>query len=348
MTLKNPLMLTEGPLSGNEELLHLAAEAEIGLVFTKGIRCEPIKSPVPYMSVYHGSLLNADWSCIGLDAWKKTLSRLDTSMPLVTSVAKNYVSPDTAVEMAEELVKAGSKIVSFVDYDPFQLVATVKLARRKIKIPLMVKLPPFLPELEERVKELVEAGVDAIAAMDSIGPGLTIDTSTGSPTLGSSDGSGYVSGADILPFTLKYIYEISRFVKVPVVGVGGVTDTDSALQMMMAGASGVGMMTNPMLKGLGVYRDICEGLKDYARDRGLKHILEIRGLAGKMNNGRGFSTEYKASIDSSLCIDCGKCVKVCYSRAITHKAEHHEVDNHACTGCGLCAGVCPVKAVTYR
>ncbi len=348
MSLENPLMLTEGPLSGNGELIRRAAEAGVGLIFTKGIRTEAVKSPVPYMSVYHGSLMNADWSCIGLEAWEETLKRLDTSIPLVTSVAKNYVSPAVAVEMAERLVRAGSKIISFVDYDPVELVATVKLARSKVRVPVMVKLPPFLPRLEERLKELLDAGVDAIAAMDSIGPGMSIDTRTGRPSLGSADGSGYVSGAYILPFTLKYIYDIARYVDVPVVGVGGVTDTDSALQMMMAGATGVGMMTNPMLKGLGVYRDIQGGLESYVRDRGLAHILEIRGRAGRENDRRGVTTEYRAVIDGDECINCGACTKVCYNRAITRREDRHEVNRLKCTGCGLCAGVCPVGAVTYR
>ena len=69
--LKNPLMLTEGPLSGTESLLMKAFESEVGLIFTKGIRLKEQKSPVPFMNIHKGSLLNADWSCIGItDGWK--------------------------------------------------------------------------------------------------------------------------------------------------------------------------------------------------------------------------------------------------------------------------------------
>jgi dihydroorotate dehydrogenase/NAD-dependent dihydropyrimidine dehydrogenase PreA subunit len=345
--LQNPLMLTEGPLSGNERLITEAAEAGVGLVFTKGIRLKTIKSPVPYMSIHRGSLMNADWSCIGIEEWTGIISRLGDSVPLVVSIAKNYVDPETAVEMAESLIKAGAKIISFVDYNPDQLIETVKKARPRIKVPLMVKLPPFLPRLEENLKDLTAAGIDAIAAMDSIGPGLSINTIDGAPSLGSQDGSGYLSGKYILPFTLKYIYEISGFVDIPVVGVGGVCDTDSAIQMMMAGATGVGMVTSPLLSGLKKYRSICDGLTAFLKDRKSDNVDEIRGLTRKITTKREISEEYKASIDEKICINCGLCRRICYSRAVIAEEKYHRVDRLLCTGCGLCSGVCPENAVRY-
>ena len=347
-TLRNPLMLTEGPLSGSEALIGQAASAGVGLIFTKGIRPEAVRSPVPYMSVHAGSLMNADWSCIGIDAWEEVLKRLDIGVPLVTSIAKNYLTPELAVGMAERLVKAGSKIVSFVDYDPLQLVETVKLARPRIRVPIMVKLPPFLPGLEERLKALEAAGIDAIAAMDSIGPGLAIDIETGAPSLGSADGSGYLSGKAILPFTLKYIYEISRFVKVPVVGVGGVSDAASAVQMIMAGATGVGLATAPMLRGLRVFGEICRGLERYLDERGIRAVGAIRGKTRRVLESKKASNEYAAYIDPERCRNDGACRKVCYSAAIRAEGRVHRVDGPSCIGCGLCAGVCPAKAISYR
>jgi dihydroorotate dehydrogenase (fumarate) len=341
-------MLTEGPLSGTGELIQRAAAADVGLIFTKGIRLEPIRSPVPYMSIHGGSLMNADWSCIGIDAWVKTVERLDIGIPLVTSIAKNYVSAETAVAMAERLVKAGSRIVSFVDYDPVQLIETVKLARPRIKVPIMVKLPPFLPRLEERLKSLEEAGVDAIAAMDSIGLGMYIDVESGEPSLGSADGSGYLSGRAILPFTLKYVYEISRFVKVPVVGVGGVHDADAALQMVMAGATGVGMVTAPMIRGLKKFTEVGQGMERYLSGHAIAGIMDVRGTIHRILGTRRVSNGYKAYIDPGLCDNDGACRHVCYSAAIHAGGVSHRVDEAACVGCGLCAGVCHTRAISYR
>jgi dihydroorotate dehydrogenase (fumarate) len=347
-TLKNPLMLTEGPLSGSTELIRRAAAAGAGLVFTKGIRVESVRSPAPYMSVRRGSLMNADWSCIGLAAWLEALPRLDLDVPLVASIAKNYVNPATAVDMAERLVKAGARIVSFVDYDPLQLVETVKLARPRIKVPIMVKLPPFLPELERWLAALEAAGIDAVAAMDSVGLGMFIDVETGAPSLGSADGGGYLSGACILPFTLKYVYEIARRVKVPVVGVGGVSDAASAVQMLMAGATGVGMATAPMLKGLRIFDDVGRGLERYLGERGLGAINEIRGKTRCVLASRKASSEYRACIDPERCDNDGACRKICYSHAILAEGSSHRVDREACVGCGLCAGVCTARAISFQ
>ncbi|HAJ32446.1 MAG TPA: hypothetical protein DCK79_03635 [Candidatus Atribacteria bacterium] len=347
-TLKNPLMLTEGPLSGSFELIEKASKFEIGMIFTKGIRPEHIKSPVPYIRKYERSLINADWSDIGFKEWIRTINSLQIDTPIVTSIAKNYVNPDTAVEMAVELVKAGSKIVSFVDYDPAQLVETVKKARPLIKVPIMVKLPPFLLNLEEALKNLVSAGVDAIAAMDSIGPVLSIDIKTGEPVMGSKDGSAYLSGKCILPVTLKYIYEISRFVDVPVVGVGGVTDYKSAIQMIMAGATGVGMVTAPLLGGFDVFNKVVFGIKEYIKERGLEKVGELRGLTHRRVKERDTFINLKAGINQAKCTSCGLCDRVCYSNAIIIEDEKYQIVKEKCVGCGLCASVCSSNSITFN
>lgn len=346
-TLKNPLMLTEGPLSGTETLLKKASESEVGLIFTKGIRLEEQKSPVPFMNIYKGSLFNADWSCIGIENWETIIKRNVIETPLVVSIAKNYVEPETAVLMAERLVKAGAKIISFVDYNAIQLEETVRLARPRLKVPIMVKLPPFLKNLEKHLKILVETGVDAIAAMDSIGPVLSIDINTGAPILGSRDGSGYISGKYILPVTLKYIYDISGFIDVPVVGVGGVSDSESALQMIMAGATGVGMVASPIIKGLNQFKNVCDGMETYLVENEIKDIKYIRGLTRQINESRNISEEFKAEINEDKCSNCGACMRVCYSTAIIKEPEWHKVDKNMCIGCGLCSGVCPENAINF-
>jgi len=345
--LKNPLMLTEGPLSGDLQLIERASDYDIGLIFTKGIRPKRAVSPMPYMSRYGRSLINADWSDIGLEEWLKVIERLDSSIPLVTSIAKNYVRVDDAVDMAELLVKAGSRIISFVDYVPAELVKTVRLAKKRLKVPVMVKLPPFIRNLEEVVGQLVEAGVDAIAAMDSIGPVLSVDTTTGLPVMGSEDGSGYLSGRYILPVTLKYVYDISHYTDLPVVGVGGVSDSDSALQMIMVGATGVGMVSEPLLKGLRVFNSVARGIESFLSLNGYSSVTEIRGVTRKKLKTRKPITGMVAYIDTNLCNLCGLCEIVCYAKAIHRRNDSYSVDDLSCTGCGLCMSVCNRGAITY-
>ena len=208
LKLRNPLALTEGPLTGSAERMRRAAEHSIGIMFTKGIRPQPATSPNPFIAkTGHNSLMNADWSDIGFVQWLEELDSLrERDFPLVVSIAKNYVTPQQAADMAEELAKHGPDAISLVDYDPDDLIRAVKLARPRVQLPLMVKLCPFMPRLEQLLKELVDAGIDAVAAMDSIGPVLSVDIETGLPIMGSEDGSGYLSGEAIKPVTVKYIY----------------------------------------------------------------------------------------------------------------------------------------------
>ena len=86
-----------------------------------------------------------------------------------------WIKGKTEGDAAEEIAKRGPDAISLVDYDPDDLIRAVKLARPRVNLPLMVKLCPFMPRLEEVLKELVAAGIDAVAAMDSIGPVLVVE-----------------------------------------------------------------------------------------------------------------------------------------------------------------------------
>jgi dihydroorotate dehydrogenase (fumarate) len=345
LKLRNPLAITEGPLTRDAETIRWALQHELGIVFTKGIRPQAAVSPSPYIVKAGRSLMNADWSDIGFEAWIAQIRSLDRGMPFVVSIAKNYVTPAEAVEIAVQLEAAGAPIISMCDYVPEQLVETVRLARPRLKVPLMVKLPPFLRNLEQILEQLVQGGVDAIAAMDSIGPVLEIDIETGMPTLGSQDGTGYLSGTAIRPVTVKYIYEISRFVDVPVVGVGGVSSARDVIEMVMVGATCVGMVAAPLLRGLGVFDRVAGDLRKLLAKLGVQDINAIRGLTH--HRLREFSIDYerRSQIDYDLCNYCRLCAKVCFVRAITDTGERVLADRSRCVSCGLCASVCPVAAI---
>jgi len=345
LRLRNPLAITEGPLTRDAETIRRALEHEVGIVFTKGMRPQPAVSPSPYIVKAGRSLMNADWSDIGFEAWLAEVRSLDTGTPFVASIAKNYVTPEEAVQMAERLQEAGAPIISMCDYVPEQLVETVRLARARIKVPLMVKLPPFLPNLEQTLGQLVEGGIDAIAAMDSIGPALEIDTDTGLPTLGSQDGTGYLSGTAIRPVTVKYIYEISRFVDIPVVGVGGVSSARDVLEMTMVGATCVGMVAAPLLRGLEVFDRTVKDLRGLLAKRGAKDIAEVRGLTHRRLRDFACSYERRSNIDYGLCNYCRLCAKVCFAAAIADTGTKVVADSTRCVSCGLCASVCPVGAI---
>jgi dihydroorotate dehydrogenase len=349
-TLPNPLALTEGPATGSADRIRRAAEHKIGVLFTKGIRPQPATSPNPFIAkTGRASLMNADWSDIGFEQWLGEIESLrERDFMLVTSIAKNYVTPQEAADMAEEVTKHGPDAISLVDYDPDDLLRAVKLARPRVKLPLMVKLCPFMPRLEETLKELVAAGIDAVAAMDSIGPVLAVDVETGLPSMGSADGSGYLSGEAIKPVMVKYVYEISRFVDLPVVGVGGVNKAQDVVEVTMVGGTVVGMVAAPLLHGLQVFDQVEKQLRKFLAGRNVADINELRGLTHRRLAETEMRHDARAVIDPELCGLCRLCSKVCFKQAPFEAENTMQIQTELCVGCGLCVSVCPDNAIRLK
>jgi dihydroorotate dehydrogenase (fumarate) len=350
LPLRNPLALTEGPLTGSADRIRRAAQHNMGILVTKGIRPQSATSPNPFIAkTGRRSLMNADWSDIGFEQWLKDLEELrDRDFFLVASIAKNYVTPQEAADMAEEIAKRRPDAVAMVDYDAEDLIRAVKLARPRVKLPLMVKLCPFMPRLEERLKELMEAGIDGVAAMDSIGPVLAVDVETGLPSMGSEDGSGYLSGEAIKPVTVKYVYEISRFVDLPVLGVGGVSTAEDVVEMTMVGATVVGMVAKPLLQGLQVFDQVEEQLRRHLADRNVADINTLRRLTHCKVAEAETHYNDRAMIDEVKCTNCGLCVRVCFQQAPHEVNDTTRIRVEHCVGCGLCVSVCPQEAITLQ
>ncbi len=346
-TLRNPLALTEGPLTGSVARIRRAAEHSIGLIFTKGIRPQPAVSPNPFIAKSgRNNLMNADWSDIGFEQWLEDLDALrERDFVLVASIAKNYVTPEVAADMAEEIAKRQPDAISLVDYDPDDLLRAVKLTRPRVKVPLMVKLCPFMPRLEEVLKALVAAGIDGVAAMDSIGPVLAVDTQTGIPIMGSADGSGYLSGNAIKPVMIKYVYDITRFVDLPVVGVGGVNRAEDVVEVMMVGGTVAGMVAAPLLRGLQVFDRVEGQLRKHLAGRDVADINELRGLTHCRVAEAQLTHEARAVIDPQKCTNCGLCRRVCFQQAPIEENDTTRIRVELCVGCGLCVSVCPQKAI---
>lgn len=343
--LANPLMLSEGPLSGNARLISRVAEHDVGAIVTKSIRQEKAESPSPYMIKTGKGLLNADWSDIGFEAWCQELGSLKINVPVIANVATNHVPPKDAAELAVKLEDSGARIVTFSDYHVDNLAEVVGRARQRVHVPIMVKLPPFLANVGQVVKRLEDAGVDAIVAMDAVGPALLIDIETGAPLLGSPDGSGYLSGAPILPLALFYVAEISRHARVPVVGVGGVSTYQDVVQMIMAGATCVGLHSAAILRGPGLFDKLTKDLREYFSRKGIHSPGQIRGLLHRRLAEQAEIYNWRARVDQDRCNSCGLCLISCFAAAIAKSSHGVVVATDDCSGCGVCASACPRDAI---
>ena len=196
-----------------------------------------------------------------------------------------------------------------------------------------------------------EAGADGIACSDALGPALSIDIKTGQPRLGGPRGVGGLTGAAIMPITLRMVLEIAASVDLPIVGVGGVSSAEDVLQYIMAGASLVGLCTAGHVNGIKRYSRIIDDLERLLQALGFESPGQVRGLTLKRieerkQKGRQAVTE--AVVPKVLlenCNGCGNCERVCVYAAARLVEGKAKIDPQACVGCGLCLSVCPVDAL---
>jgi dihydroorotate dehydrogenase subfamily 1 len=342
IALKNPLVLSEGPLSGSADLIRRATEFSIGAVVTKSIRNEPAVSPARYMIRSGKGLINADWSDLGFKQWMKELETLDIKVPLIVNVATNHVTPAQAAEYASILQHHGADMVTFSDYEPENLVSAVRMARAKVGVPIMVKLPPFRKDIGKLSRKLEDAGVNCIAAMDAVGPAMDIDIYTRAPVIGNKEGFGYLSGEPIFPLTLAYIAEICRNVNVPVLGVGGVTTWKDAVKLIMAGATAVGISGGAILHGLEVFNKIESSMKEWMHN---EHIFRLDEIRGAVKDHKAVEEYDWVPVVNETCNGCRLCIRSCFTQAITIEEGKAFINPNMCVGCGVCMTTCPRNSI---
>ncbi len=162
-----------------------------------------------------------------------------------------------------------------------EAVAGVTAAvRRATTLPLIVKLSPNSGDARPTALAAASAGADAISLINTI-TGMLIDIETRQPVL--ANGTGGLSGPAVKPIALRMVYEVARELRsshphVPIIGIGGITNTKDALEFIMAGASAIQIGTvNFVNPRAGV--EIIEGIEEFLRREGVEDIGEIVGAA---------------------------------------------------------------------
>jgi len=153
------------------------------------------------------------------------------------------------------------------------IVAGVKRATTK---PVFVKLTPNVTDIVALAKTAQDSGADALVAINTV-RAMQIEINTGRPLLGNKVGG--LSGRAIKPIAVRCVYEISKEVDLPVIGCGGVLEASDALEFLMAGASAVQIGTGIMIKGTQIFREICQGISEYMKTKGIGSVEEIVELA---------------------------------------------------------------------
>jgi dihydroorotate dehydrogenase subfamily 1 len=352
LKLRNPIMTAAGPTTKDGDALVAAAKGGAGALVAKTVSVSPAEVPRPCMIKVRDSLLSAElWSDLPLERWLKFeyAKAKKTGLPLIASIG---YKPEEIRELAPKVVKAGADALEISTHhlgpDQTQIVEATKAAKETVSVPVFVKLSPNVLNISDLAKAVEGAGANGIVAVNTLGTGLSIDIENALPMLGSVSGYGWLSGPAIKPLALRCVADICRAVKIPVIGVGGITDGRDAIEFIMAGASAVQVSTAAITHGPKVYGLIADDMTRFMRAKNYNSIGDFRGVALKHLPERPMRTKAKPpEVLISKCTGCGLCEKYCVYGAAKIIGKKAKIDPGRCYGCGLCVSVCPARALRF-
>jgi dihydroorotate dehydrogenase (fumarate) len=346
----SPFVLGSGPAGFDAEALAAASKAGAGAVVTKSIAVKPFVNPTQHMICSSGQTLmnNEGGSDLELRRW------IDVEIPkakalgvkvLIASVY-GYGSREDTLHVAQQCEKAGADILEVVTgySEAGGLVELVSAVKSLVKIPVIVKVNGNWRDTGEIAHACDAAGADGITAIDSIGPVYRVDIATGKPLLGGS-GYGYMSGASIFPIAMRFVHDIASGSNKDLIGLGGVTGAETAMEMLMAGATACGVCSLAVLQGAGVFTKLCKDLSGLMDRYGYPDVASVsrRSFAAGTLANRSVDDFF---FDPEKCVHCNRCIKSCAYRARRFGGEGRmEVDRSVCRVCGLCFTVCAPGAI---
>ena len=157
----------------------------------------------------------------------------------------------------------------------------IKRVKEAIDAPLLLKVPgnTNIENLKSVVLAAIDAGINGFTAINTL-PAMAIDVETQKPILGF--GFGGLSGPAIKPVAVRIVYEIRKITNLPIIGVGGVSTYEDAIEFLLAGANAVGIGTALTKdKELKTFKEILKGLISYMEEKGINSIKDISGLIAK-------------------------------------------------------------------
>jgi dihydropyrimidine dehydrogenase (NAD+) subunit PreA len=239
---------------------------------------------------------------------------------------------------------------------PEYIQMATEWCKKAASIPVIVKLTPNVTNIVLTAKAAQDGGADAVSLINTINSIMRVDydTLTMFPTTDGMGTHGGYCGEAVKPIALNMVAEIARnaeTAKLPISGIGGITNWRDAVDFLALGSSNVQVCTAAMVYGFKIIDDLTDGLSMFLDDKGMTSVADLVGKAvPSVTDWQYLNLNHvsKAVIDQDLCIKCGRCHIVCEDtshQAITNTVNgerRFEVIDDECVGCNLCVSVCPV------
>lgn len=289
VSLKNPVMTASGTFGYGREYSLMVDLSRLGAIVVKGLSLHPaMGNPPPRIAETPCGMLNAiGLENVGIDVFaEKKLPFLKTLgtptwVNIYGKTIEEYAELARKVEDIEGIsgielniscpnVKTGG--IAF-GVDPMMAYAVVQAVRKKTTRPLMVKLSPNVTDITEIARPAIDAGADALSLINTI-TGMAINIHSRHSRIANITGG--LSGPAIKPVALRMVWQVAQMSTVPVVGIGGISSAEDALEFIIAGASAVQIGTANFIDPA-VSIKIVDGIADYMIDHGISRITELIG-----------------------------------------------------------------------
>ena len=285
--LKNPVMTASGTFGSGKEFSDFIDLNRLGAVVVKGVAAVPWKgNPAPRIAEVYGGMLNSvglqnpgvDWF---IENDIPFLRRFDTkiivnvcghSVEEYENVVRKLQGQD--IDMLELNISCPNVSEGGMSFgtDPKMAENVVKAVKKLADKPLIVKLTPNVTDITEIAKAAVSGGADALSLINTL-TGMKIDIYRRKPVLQRKIGG--MSGPAVKPVAVRMVYQVCHAVDVPVIGMGGISTPEDAIEFIMAGATAVAVGTANFSDPYTTLK-VISGIEDFMKRKGIDNLSEIR------------------------------------------------------------------------
>ena len=285
---KNPVTVASGTFGSGAEFADYVDINKLGAVTTKGVANVPwAGNPTPRVAEVYGGMMNAiGLQNPGIDLFCERdipfLKQYDTKI-IVNVCGKSTEDycevverlADQPVDMLEINISCPNVKEGGIAFgqDPKAVEAITREVKKHAKQPVIMKLSPNVTDITVMAKAAEAGGADALSLINTL-TGMKIDVNK--RTFAIANKTGGLSGPAVHPIAVRMVYQVANAVKLPIIGMGGIQNTEDALELMLAGATAVSVGTanfaNPM-----VTMEIVDGIEQYMQMHGVADINELIG-----------------------------------------------------------------------
>ena len=288
VTFDNPVMVASGTFGSGEEFSEFVDLNRLGAVTTKGVANVPWPgNPTPRVAEVYGGMMNAiGLQNPGIDVFVSRdipfLKKYDTKI-IVNVCGKSTEDycevverlADQPVDMLEINISCPNVKEGGIAFgqDPKAVEAITREVKKHAKQPVIMKLSPNVTDITVMAKAAEAGGADALSLINTL-TGMKIDVNKRAFAIANKTGG--LSGPAVHPIAVRMVYQVANAVNLPIIGMGGIRNTEDALELILAGATAVSVGTanfaNPM-----VTMEIVDGIEQYMQMHGVADINELIG-----------------------------------------------------------------------